>query len=177
MAVTPPTIEYACFHYVPTYIPIYVPCESEAAYQAASRWNNFTNYTGFTDTTFINAVITAGETYTQNGFNESTAGTYTQTLQSINGCDSVVVLNLSVVTNGLNTVETTDFAIFPNPTHKEINIACDEKINNIEVVDLLGKVVYQGNKTVIDVSNLARGNYFVRIYTNKGTITKKVIME
>ncbi|MDR1847227.1 MAG: T9SS type A sorting domain-containing protein [Bacteroidales bacterium] len=47
----------------------------------------------------------------------------------------------------------------------------------MEVVDLLGKVVYQGNKTTIDVSKLARGNYFVRIYTNNGTITKKVIVE
>ncbi|MCQ2285627.1 MAG: T9SS type A sorting domain-containing protein [Bacteroidales bacterium] len=40
--------------------------------------------------------ICAGQTYTQYGFNESTTGIYTQQLQSVYGCDSVVTLNLFV---------------------------------------------------------------------------------
>ena len=47
------------------------------------------------DTTII-AAICSGETYTANGFNVSVAGTYTDTLQTINGCDSVVTLNLTI---------------------------------------------------------------------------------
>ncbi|MDR1726262.1 MAG: T9SS type A sorting domain-containing protein, partial [Bacteroidales bacterium] len=72
---------------------------------------------------------------------------------------------------------TNDISVYPNPAHKEINITCGEKINSIEVVDLLGKVVYQGKETTIDVSAFAKGNYFVRVQTEKGTITKKVIVE
>ena len=44
----------------------------------------------------INASICYGETYTENGFNLTQAGTYLDTLTSYTGADSVVVLNLSV---------------------------------------------------------------------------------
>ena len=44
----------------------------------------------------LQAFICRGETYTLNGFNASEAGTYTQELQSVNGCDSVVVLDLNI---------------------------------------------------------------------------------
>ncbi|MDD4704011.1 MAG: T9SS type A sorting domain-containing protein, partial [Bacteroidales bacterium] len=37
-----------------------------------------------------------GETYSQFGFNENTAGFYTQSLQTIKGCDSIVNLNLII---------------------------------------------------------------------------------
>ncbi|MBQ5873747.1 MAG: leucine-rich repeat domain-containing protein [Bacteroidales bacterium] len=42
------------------------------------------------------ASICEGQTYTENGFNVSEAGVYTQTLTSVNGCDSVVTLTISV---------------------------------------------------------------------------------
>jgi hypothetical protein len=44
----------------------------------------------------ITAEICQGEIYNQFGFNESTAGLYTLNLQTINGCDSIVNLNLFV---------------------------------------------------------------------------------
>ncbi len=49
--------------------------------------------------TVIDAIICEGESYNENGFNESTTGTYTQTLVSTIGCDSVVTLNLDVLPN------------------------------------------------------------------------------
>ena len=54
-------------------------------------------------TTALQASICQGETYTENGFNVSEAGVYTQNLQTINGCDSVVTLTLTV-----NPVRTND---------------------------------------------------------------------
>ncbi|MDD6165230.1 MAG: leucine-rich repeat domain-containing protein, partial [Bacteroidales bacterium] len=47
-------------------------------------------------TTALQASICEGTTYTENGFNVSEAGVYTQNLQTINGCDSVVTLTLTV---------------------------------------------------------------------------------
>ena len=44
----------------------------------------------------IIAEICDGETYNQNGFNESISGTYTQNLKTIHGCDSTVILDLIV---------------------------------------------------------------------------------
>jgi M6 family metalloprotease-like protein len=46
--------------------------------------------------TNLSAYICQGETYTQNGFNVSTQGTYTQNLQTYDGCDSTVNLSLAV---------------------------------------------------------------------------------
>jgi len=45
----------------------------------------------------IAATICSGETYSSNGFNESTAGTYKKTFQTTQGCDSIVTLTLTVV--------------------------------------------------------------------------------
>ena len=44
----------------------------------------------------ITATICEGQVYNENGFNVSEAGTYTQSLQSVNGCDSIVTLTLNV---------------------------------------------------------------------------------
>ena len=85
---------------------------ANACYQFVS-WNdgNTNNPRSFTltkDTTFtalfeeiefntpISATICQGQVYTENGFNVSEAGVYTQNLTSINGCDSIVTLTLNV---------------------------------------------------------------------------------
>ena len=47
------------------------------------------------DTTII-ATICNGEIFSQYGFSESHIGTYIDTLQTVNGCDSIVSLNLTV---------------------------------------------------------------------------------
>ena len=52
---------------------------------------NTSSYTSIFDT------ICVGEFYTENGFNESTAGIYTQILQNSSICDSIVVLTLCVI--------------------------------------------------------------------------------
>ena len=83
--------------------------------------------------------------------------------------------------------------IFPNPV-KDILIINNEQlaINNVEILDLAGRVVgtnlcvrpnqqdkhiglpLQGT-TTIDVSALPKGIYLVKIITNKSVITKKII--
>jgi hypothetical protein len=47
--------------------------------------------------TEFTATICEGDTYTENNFNESETGVYTQNLQTINGCDSVITLTLNVL--------------------------------------------------------------------------------
>ncbi len=44
----------------------------------------------------LTATICEGSVYNENGFNVSEAGVYTQSLQTINGCDSIVTLTLNV---------------------------------------------------------------------------------
>lgn len=55
--------------------------------------------------TIINATVCEGETYTENGFHESQAGTYHLYLRSVNGCDSTVTLNLAICQPESKTIE------------------------------------------------------------------------
>ena len=48
-ATTPPTLGNNAFQNVPTNLPVYVPCNTKAAYQAASGWSAFTNIIDFCD--------------------------------------------------------------------------------------------------------------------------------
>lgn len=71
---------------MPTTIPVYVPCGTITQYQFATDWSNFTNYQNSAIATNIIDSVVQGNTYSQYGFNETTAGIYTQNFQTSNGC-------------------------------------------------------------------------------------------
>ena len=80
-----------------------------------------------------------------------------------------------------------DFMIFPNPAREYVDVrVTDEnvRISGIEVYDIYGKVV----RTVvgandapptyrINLSGLAAGVYTVRVRTDRGTLTQKIIVQ
>jgi hypothetical protein len=103
-AVTPPVCTHLASSYPDTLfcnvdrsIPVYVPCGSIPLYQAADVWNEFTNYKELPykciDT--INDSFCQGDSYNFNGTEIRIAGIYQDTLQTAQGCDSIVVLKLT----------------------------------------------------------------------------------
>ncbi|MDR0789224.1 MAG: T9SS type A sorting domain-containing protein [Bacteroidales bacterium] len=70
---------------------------------------------------------------------------------------------------------------YPNPASDNINFSCSEVIKEIEVFNLLGQQVYAAKVNdkfmTIDVGNFAKGNYVVKVYTDKGVMTKKFVVE
>lgn len=74
-------------------------------------------------------------------------------------------------------------SVYPNPTNNEINIIVQQQVEaDIRIFDVLGKLmVYQSDidlgstNHTIDVSNFTNGVYFVRINSDAGTITKKIM--
>jgi len=71
--------------------------------------------------------------------------------------------------------------IYPNPTNGMIEILLTN-VNefNYTIVDVVGNVIAKekvvGSKTSLDISNRALGIYFVTIDTEKGSITKKIML-
>ena len=65
----------------------------------------------------------------------------------------------------------------PNPTNSTLTIQTQEKINTINLINLLGKKTnitnFENNK--IDFSNLQNGIYFLEINTEKDSFTEKFI--
>lgn len=81
---------------------------------------------------------------------------------------------------GIADIEIAGIEIYPNPVKDVLQIeSCELSVNRIEIVDLSGNVIYQFDdlKNQINVSVLTQGIYFVKLKTDKGTITKKLIKE
>jgi hypothetical protein len=74
----------------------------------------------------------------------------------------------------------TEVSIYPNPTNGIVSINTDANNFNYTVVNLVGNMVAQntvkGNNTTVDLTNNAKGVYFVTINTENGSVTKKVIL-
>lgn len=69
--------------------------------------------------------------------------------------------------------------IYPNPFHNNINISSLEPNSKIMITDILGKVIYSFNSKseneIVDLSELANGNYLLLIESQNLKITKKII--
>ena len=127
------------------------------------------------DTT-INATINTGETYAEFGFNESESGTYVQNLQTENGCDSTITLNLTVNSSLYDVAELAEITFYPNPTSGMLTFS--KEIEKIEVIDNIGKVVMRFFDTnEINIESLPSGAYYLRITIEDKTIMRKVIKE
>jgi hypothetical protein len=68
--------------------------------------------------------------------------------------------------------------IFPNPTNTILNIALEENAN-LQIVDMLGKTVYETQLTIgnnnINSSFLNNGIYMAKITNENGAVTQKLI--
>jgi len=76
-----------------------------------------------------------------------------------------------------------DIVVYPNPTAETINInSINNSINEVSVYSIDGKLVatYRNPLTSdsysIDVQNLATGIYTLKVETNNGSFTKKIIV-
>ena len=75
-----------------------------------------------------------------------------------------------------NSAENT-LSVYPNPVNDVLNISNVSDANEIVIYDVTGKVVksvnVSGNNISVNVSDLAKGIYFVNVYGNKAVQAKK----
>lgn len=85
-------------------------------------------------------------------------------------------------TASVNEVLSSKISVFPNPTNNIVNISNTENIliKDITIADLNGrtvKTINQANgatEAQINVSDLANGMYMMTIFSDKGTMVKKI---
>ena len=70
-------------------------------------------------------------------------------------------------------------SIYPSPAASEIHITTDENITSIDVIDALGNTIKSKvpSHSVVDVSDLSNGVYFLQIVTERGAISKKFVKD
>ena len=126
--------------------------------------------------TQISDSISAGNSYNFFGKLLTVSGIYYDTLQTIHGCDSIFELTLTVITkvgieqwridNGELIIES--YEVFDILGRKHASRHCGLDPQSPAINEIL-------NQVQNDVSALPAGIYIIKIYTNQGIITKKII--
>ncbi len=75
----------------------------------------------------------------------------------------------------------TNLTHYPNPVKNILNLSYNQEISNLEVYNMLGQkvsaTIIKANDAHIDMSNLSKGAYMVRVTSNDQVKTIKVIKE
>ena len=78
-----------------------------------------------------------------------------------------------------NDVAMSNVSLFPNPSKQQFAIQLYEnlQLKQVSIYDSLGKFVKSYETNIVSTTKLSSGIYFVKITTNKGEVTKKLIVE
>ena len=125
------------------------------------------------------SVSTTENCYTWNGIEYCENGNYTQTFTNQYGCDSTVTLHLTLGVGIHDPATDFSLSIYPNPTTGNLNIVSEEaNILRTGLYNVFGQCLLQraveDHHDQMDLSGLAAGTYFLRIETDRGTVTRKV---
>ena len=82
--------------------------------------------------------------------------------------------------SGIDEYELNNVVVYPNPTNGIILIKNEEwRMENVEVYDAYGKLlntmIVNDHTVTLDLSGYAKGTYFVRVTTERGVVTKRVV--
>tara|TARA_R110002073_G_scaffold29312_3_gene92562 strand:+ start:1601 stop:1993 length:393 start_codon:yes stop_codon:yes gene_type:complete len=65
--------------------------------------------------------------------------------------------------------------VYPNPSTGLMTVT-GVNITSLELFNLLGQKVLESNIKTINADKLSRGNYFLKINTDKGSAVKKILL-
>lgn len=93
--------------------------------------------------------------------------------RAVLNANSMKVTDLTV---GISENNETGTAIYPNPATDVLNVVSENNINKVEIFNVQGQMVKAaGNVNTLSISDLTDGVYFVKVTTDKGTATHKLI--
>lgn len=105
-------------------------------------------------------------------------------MQSVDNKIYVFVDNILLTRNNalsVDSFDTAEFKVFPNPTNGNWNISSSDVIITVKVYDILGKQVSSmtpnSNDVNIDAANFKSGIYFAKIEGETGSKTVKLIRQ
>ncbi|NOQ26458.1 MAG: serine hydrolase [Bacteroidales bacterium] len=90
-----------------------------------------------------------------------------------------VLSNYFMTTEVIEFDKKIDLTVYPNPTTSKFNITCAQIITEIEIDDMIGRVIYQANpndkQTSITIDK--DGLYLVTVKSEQGSTTSKLIVK
>ena len=127
-----------------------------------------------------NTNTTTTNPYTLTGLSDNTTYEVQVIAHCSNGVTSDPSATITLTTVGINDYELNNVVVYPNPTTGMIQIQNSEsRIQNVEVYDAYGKLLnvvnVNDNTAALDLSSYAAGTYFVKIMTENGMVTKRIV--
>lgn len=77
---------------------------------------------------------------------------------------------------GIPELQNNTLSVYPNPVYDILTLHTDniEQLD-IQLVDIVGNILYRGNQTTIDMTTHSSGMYILKIFTSKGVNSSKII--
>jgi len=127
-------------------------------------------------------ILTVGDSVLFDNTYYSEEGIYSYTIENSVGCDSLITLDLSFVVGIIEMNLSNRISVYPNPSiggRFKIEIT-DLVYDTIDILDVTGRRVKelkeQGSILNIDISGEAKGTYYLRVHTDEGILTKKILI-
>lgn len=124
---------------------------------------------------------TALDSYTWpvNNQTYSQSGIYTDTLINAAGCDSVIILNLSLEFTGIDEQNVITVLVSPNPITNSFSVSGIEQIVSLTLKDLNGKSIktFDVQDKNYSMSNVTSGVYFLEVRDEKRSYLMKLVKE
>ncbi len=81
-------------------------------------------------------------------------------------------------TLGVDNIFLNSLKVFPNPASETLYISSSINIEEVKMFDVLGKEVLSTNETSrLKVNQLQSGLYFLKLFANNESVTKKIVIE
>ena len=135
----------------------------------------------------IQIELCPGEVFEFNGIEYTEAGTFTDTLISSLGCDSILTIEINAFnctgSTSVNDLTTTVINLRPNPTSDYVFIEANSAISAIKLIDISGttRITQLLPKTSpevqIDLVGTEAGLYLIEVETATGRAIQKLIIE
>jgi len=98
-----------------------------------------------------------------------------------NGVQGLYSISAFDASLGNNSFDNANFSYYPNPVKNTLNLSYNKEISNVDVFNLLGQKVssnkVNANDAQIDMSNVSKGAYMVKVTSDTEVKTIKVIKE
>lgn len=135
-----------------------------------------TLYLTINHSTVDTVVTSATGSYEWQGFVLDSSGTYLDSLQTVDGCDSILVLQLTIL-QGIQEVGDGRITVYPNPTSGKVKVDSDD-VTCIDVFNVSGQLVKTFvNKSEINISDLPSGVYTLKVTMIRSSSTCKIVKQ
>ena len=132
--------------------------------------SSFNAGTGFNSTVYAITLQADGKILVRGNFS---------TYKGDNSSANLIGLHTEASLGTTSFTDTNSFVVYPNPVNDVLHFQSNEfsLIKAIKIYDLQGKLILEVKNNTINVSNLSKGLYLVKILTGDREFTKKIIKE